>query len=125
MDIRKELRGKWVEISEDLYENPGYIIFGERVVKARKFMGENKITGFYRRERELIFIGEYIVCFTVSVSESGDVLTLTSSDGIVIEYIKCPGYILINEGLCSIIAHSVCALIFLGLIASIAVLFFM
>ena len=121
----KEFRGKWVKTDETTGKITSHLIFGEFMVKAWKFIGIKKCTGFFLTERSVVFIEKERICFVVNVSTSGDVLTIANSDGIMEEYVKCPNYVPISQGVYDTIGFIVSALLAVGIIASIYVLLFM
>ena len=95
MDISKILCGKWVKVDEKIYNNSSCLIFNYNLsIMAFNIMGTKVTKGYYVDEQSiLIFLNGDLVHYTIAVSTSGDVLTLTDSEGMKTEYIKFPGFI--------------------------------
>ena len=94
MDIIKLLGGKWAKADGKKGDKSSFIAFDTSLrIMARNFMGAELTKGYYIEGREIaIFLNGRLASFNIDISSSGDTLTLTDSDGIITEYIKCSGY---------------------------------
>jgi len=91
MDISEAFKGKWRIPNEESCKNSSCIMFdGETGIYAREFMGKKTAKGYYIEGRDIFFlIDAKIFSYTIDISASGDVLTMTDSKGMTTEYIRC------------------------------------
>ena len=94
MDLIKILGGKWLKTGEKMGKEANVIMFDASLrLIACNFMGTKITKGYYYKEQQImIFLNGRLADFTIDISSSGDILTITDSEGMKTEYIKYSNY---------------------------------